>query len=250
MRQRFRRYALRFPVAYVKLGQEKACPTGTGWTEDLGERGACLKLPRALHLGWRLGLVIFSEPEVIEAEAVVVWVRAGGQRNFYDHGIEFVHLAPEYYASLLKALPQQKSVKPRMAQRFPIALPVSCRVGRIDPALLEGRTGDISRSGAMIYLPRPIPPRTRVELTLYAAEPDRIRGKVRWVASSSDDAGLFRHGVEFLRGLLAPDRFLNLFPGTHPDRTSDSDHRRNLASPRRSLIRSPVPDGGEPPQVN
>jgi hypothetical protein len=241
MRKRFHRYALRFPVAYLKLGQEEACPTGAGWTEDLGERGACLKLPCALHLGWRLGLVIFAEPEVVEAEAVVVWVRAGGQRNFYFHGVEFTHLTPAYYESLLKALPQEGSLQRRVTQRFPIKLP----------------TGNISRSGAMIFLPQRIPPRTRVELTLYASQPDRIRGRVRWVAHSSDDSGLIRHGIEFLRGPLAPQRFINLFPGTLSDRTPDSGspskphisqaipeplgRLRDPTSPRRSLIPRPAP---------
>jgi len=250
MAQRFRRYTLRFPVAYVKLGQEKVCPTGTGWTQDLGERGACLKLPCALHLGWRLGLVIFAEPEVIEAEAVVVWVRAGGQRNYYDHGVEFVHLSPDYYGSLLKILPQGRSVKPRMAQRFPIALPVSCRMGRTDAALLEGRTANVSRSGAMIFLPQRILPRTRVELTLYAHEPDRIRGRVRWVAASSDESGMFRHGIEFLRGYLAPQRFLNLFPSTGTDQAPGAGHPRHVASSGGPLIASSVPDRGKPPRLD
>lgn len=207
----------------MRLDQEKACPTGTGWTEDLGERGACLKLPCALHLGWRLGLVIFTEPEVVEAEAVVVWVRAGGQRNFYFHGVEFLHLTPAYYESLLKVLPQEKSLERRVTQRFPLELPVSCRVNRGSAPLLEGRSGNIGRAGAMIYLPQQIPSRTRVELTLYAPQPDRIRGRVRWAAVGPDDAGLIRHGIEFLRGPLAPQRFLNLFSGSSADQPPDAE---------------------------
>ena len=220
----------------MKLGQGEACPTGAGWTEDLGERGACLKLPCALHLGWRLGLVIFTEPEVVEAEAVVVWVRAGGQRSFYYHGVEFLHLTPAYYESLVKALPQKKSLQRRVAQRFPLALPVSCRVGRGESALLEGRTGNISRKGAMVFLPQRIPPRTRIELTLYAPQPDHIRGRVRWGAYASDDAGLIRHGIEFLRGPLAPHRFLNLFPDTQTHRTPDA------GSASGSRISEAIPD--------
>lgn len=226
----------------MKLGQEEACPTGVGWTEDLGERGACLKLPCALHLGWRLGLVIFAEPEVVEAEAVVVWVRAGGQRNFYYHGVEFLHLSPAYYQSLLKALPQKKPLQRRIARRFPIALRVSCRVGRVDATLLEGRTGNISRSGAMIFLPERISPRTRLELTLYAPQVDRIRGRVRWVAYSSDDSGLIRHGIEFLRGPLAPHRFLNLFPSALTNRTPDSEWPSG--EPISQAIPHPLPASG------
>lgn len=213
MRQRYLRHPVRVPVLYKKLNQEEPAPTGMGWTEDLGEHAACLKLPTTLHLGWTLGLVILAEPEVIEAEARVVWVRAGGQRHFYYHGVEFVRLSPAYYESLLKALPQDKPAQQRGTYRFPMTRPIECQVGGVHTPAIEGQTADVSRAGAMVFLPRRIPPRTRVEITLAAPHPDRIRGRVRWVADGDDNIGLVRHGIEFLGGPLPAQRFLRLFPG-------------------------------------
>lgn len=220
MRQRYLRHPVHVPVLYKKLDQEEPAPTGMGWTEDLGERAACLKLPTTLHLGWTLGLVIFAEPEVIEAEARVVWVRAGGQRHFYYHGVEFIRLSPAYYESLLKALPQDKPAQQRGTYRFPMTRPVECQVGGVHTPPMEGETADISRAGTMVFLPRRIPPRTRVEITLHAPRSDRLRGRVRWVADVDDDPGLIRHGIEFVGGLLPPQKFLHLFPDTRIDVTS------------------------------
>ena len=209
IRKRSRRHPVQVPVLYKRLDQEEPAQTGTGWTEDLGERGACLKLPSALHLGRRLGLVIFTEPDVVETEASVVWVRAGGQRTFYYHGVEFLHLAPTYYESLLKALPRKK--QRRAFHRFPLSLPVFCQVGRNQDPPLEGQIGYISRAGVMVFLPQQIPCRTKVEITAPPPSTERIRGRVRWVANLSEASGMFRHGIEFLRGPLAPQKFLSLF---------------------------------------
>ncbi|MFQ5656122.1 MAG: PilZ domain-containing protein [Candidatus Methylomirabilales bacterium] len=212
MRKRSRRYPVQVPVLYKRLDQEEPAQTGTGWTEDLGERGACLKLPTALHLGRRLGLVILTEPEVVEAEASVIWVRAGGQRTFYYHGVEFLHLAPPYYESLLRALPRKR---PRRAfHRFPLSLPVFCKVARDKNPALEGQIAYISRAGLMIFLPQQVPCRARIEITPQVSRTERIRGRVRWVANSRDASGMFRHGIEFVRGPLSPQRFFSLLSST------------------------------------
>jgi hypothetical protein len=214
MRHRYLRHPIHVPVLYKKLDQEEPVPTGMGWTEDLGEHAACLKLPTTLHLGWTLGLVIFAEPDVVEAEARIVWVRAGGQRKFYYHGVEFIRLSPAYYESLLRALPQGRSSQQRDTYRFPMTRPIECHIGGVHTPPMEGQTVDISRAGAMLFFPQRIPPRTRVDITLHGHRPDRIRGRVRWVADANDGPGLIRHGIEFLGGPLLPQRFLSLFPGT------------------------------------
>ncbi|MFQ5989148.1 MAG: PilZ domain-containing protein [Candidatus Methylomirabilales bacterium] len=230
MRQRSLRHSIQVPVLYKKLDRDERGSTGMGWTEDLGEQCACLKLPATLHLGGTLGLIIFAEPEVIEAEARVVWVRSGGQRHFYYHGVEFIRLSPTYYESLLRALHQERSSQQREMYRFPITRPISCQVGRSDSPPLEGQTADISRAGAMVFLPERVPAHTRVEIMLHAPHPDRIRGRVRWVADSDDHPSLIRHGIEFVRGPLAPQRFLNLFSVTLPEEHS-GDRLSTLSSP-------------------
>ena len=218
MKTRPRRFAIRLPVVYTRLDQEGArldqkgpAQTGTGWTEDLGERGACLKLSTALHLGWRLGLVIFADPDVVEAEANVIWVRAGGQRKFCYHGVEFVHVTPAYYEALLRVLPPKKSLQRRAFRRFPLTMPVLCQVARVNTPPMEGQIGDISRAGVMILLPQQVSPRTRVDITFYRPQAEQVRGKVRWVANSKDASGMFRHGIEFVRGPLSTQMFLSLF---------------------------------------
>ena len=219
MRQRFLRHTIQIPVLYKRLDQEEPAQTGTGWTEDLGEGGACLKLSTPLLMGCRLGLVIFAEPEVVEAEARVVWVRPGGQRTFYYHGVEFVQLSPPYYQSLLKILAQGKSGQYRAFQRFPLALPISCQPVSSDVPALEGKIGNISRGGALIFLPKQLLPRTKVEITLHVPNTERIRARVRWVSDSSNDSGLFSHGVEFVQGPLENHRFLSLFTDATDDKS-------------------------------
>ncbi|MFQ5882513.1 MAG: PilZ domain-containing protein [Candidatus Methylomirabilales bacterium] len=213
MRQSFLRYAIQAPVLYKRLDREEPSQTGIGWTEELGERGACLKLQTVLLAECRLGLVIFAEPEVVEAEARVLWVRPGGQRNLYYHGVEFLHLLPAYYQSLLKALPSEKSLQQQAFRRFVITLPLFCQIVRANTPPLEGKTGNISRGGVMISLPQQVPPRSKVKVALQAPQTEPIRGKVRWVGDSRDDSGLIRHGIEFLWGPLAPEMFLGIFSG-------------------------------------
>jgi c-di-GMP-binding flagellar brake protein YcgR len=219
MRQRFLRHTIQIPVLYKRLDQEEPAQTGTGWTEDLGEGGACLKLPTPLLMGCRLGLVLFAEQEVVEAEARVVWVRPGGQRTFYHHGVEFMQLSPPYYQSLLKVLAQGKSGQHRAFQRFPLALPISCHPTSSDLPPLEGKIGNISRGGALIFLPTQLLPRTKVEIALHVPNTQRIRARVRWASDSSDDSGLFSHGVEFVNGPLDNHRFLSLFTDATADKS-------------------------------
>lgn len=211
MRQRTQRQPIQFPVVYKRLDQPEPAQTGTGWTEDLGEGGACLKLRTPLLLGCRLGLVIFAEPEAVEVEARVAWVRPGGQRTYYMHGVEFHHIAPHYYQSLLKALATGKSLEQRTYHRFPLTLPISCQVASDDATPIEGQLRNISRGGAMIYLSEQLAPRTRIEITVSAPRMERILGKVRWVSDSGDDSDLYYHGIEFVDGPLETQRFLSLF---------------------------------------
>ena len=219
MRQRFVRHSVQIPLIYKRLDKAEPCQAGTGWVEDLGEGGARLKLPCPLLRGCHLGIVIFSEPEVVEVEARVVWVRAGGQRTFYYHGVEFIYISPPYYHSLLKALAQTKSSEQRTYRRFSLTPPVSCRVETVNGPSLEGQMRDISRGGALIALREQCLPHTEVEITLHTPRIDRMPGTVQWASDSADDAGLFPHGIEFLHELLEAHTFLSLFGSAHSEET-------------------------------
>lgn len=217
MGKRLSRTPIQFPIVFKRLDQREPAQTGTGWTEDLGEGGGCLKLPTPLLRGCHVGLVILSEPEVVEVEARVVWVRAGGQRAFYYHGVEFVHLTPIYYQSLLKALARNKSAEQRVFRRFPLTIPVSCRARKHHSPSLKGQFRDISRGGALIGLPQQLVLRSEVELTLQPPRKGRLPGKVQWAADSPDDSGLFPHGIEFVGGPLENHIFLSLFSEPPPE---------------------------------
>lgn len=211
MRRRFPRYAIQVPLLYRRLDQEEPASAGIGWTQDLSEGGACLELQTQLPVGSRLGLVIFANPETIEAETRVVWVRGVDQETFH-HGVEFLHLTPAHFQSLLKALPQEKSFR-EQAIRLPITLPVYCQAADTPP--LEGWTGDISRTGVMVFLPQELPCNTKVEITLQAAQGQlRLPGEVRWVDALKDGFGPIRHGIEFLERPIEAHRLLSLFLGT------------------------------------
>lgn len=211
MQRRFPRYAIQVPLLFRRLDQMEPAQAGIGWTQDLSEGGACLELRVQLPVGCRLGLVIFANPETIEAEMRVVWVRDVNQETFL-HGVEFLHLTPAYFESLLKALPQEKSLR-EQAIRLPITLPVYCQEADTPP--LEGWTGNISRTGVMVFLPQRLPYNTKVEITIQAAQGElRLSGQVRWVEASKDGFGPFRQGIEFLEGPIEPHRLLSLFLGT------------------------------------
>lgn len=211
MKRRFPRYAIQVPLLYKRLDQEAPVQAGIGWTRDLSEGGACLELQAELPVGGRVGLVIFANPQTFEAETRVVWVRRVDKEVFH-HGVEFLHLTPAHLESLLKALPQQKSFR-EQAIRLPITLPVHCRAA--DTPVLEGWTGDISRTGVMVFLPQQLPPNAKVEITLQAAQGQlRLHGQVRWSDTPRDGSGPIRHGIEFLQGPLEPHRLLSLFLGT------------------------------------
>lgn len=217
MGKRLSRTPIQFPVVFKRLDQSESAQPGTGWTEDLGEGGACLKLPTALLRGCHVGLVILSEPEVVEVEARVVWVRAGGQRAFYYHGVEFIQLTPTYYQSLLKALARSKSSEQRIFRRFPLTVPVSCKAQKPQSPSVEGQIRDISRGGALIALPQKLALRSEVELTLLPPRTWRLPARVQWAADSPDDSGLFPHGIEFLGGPLENHIFLALFSEPPPE---------------------------------
>ncbi|MGH7472897.1 MAG: PilZ domain-containing protein, partial [Candidatus Methylomirabilales bacterium] len=88
-----------------------------------------------------------------------------------------------------------------------------------DAPALEGKIGNISRGGALIFLPKPLLPRTKVEIALHVPHTDRIRARVRWASDSSDDSGMFSHGVEFVQGPLENHRFLSLFTDDTGDKS-------------------------------
>ncbi|MFQ5839423.1 MAG: PilZ domain-containing protein [Candidatus Methylomirabilales bacterium] len=213
MRQRFPRHPIQVPVLYRRLDLEDPAGADIGWSMDLSEGGARLDLRALVRVGSRLGLVLFTHPEAVEAEARVIWTR----KQDYDavhHGVEFLYLPSTHFTALLKAFPQEHSVRQR-AIRLPITLPAQCRAPCEGLPPLRGWTGDISRTGVLLFLPRQLPLNTEAEVTLEDARGKlRLPGRVRWVDGSRNGMGPIRHGIEFLQPPLESRRLLSLFLGT------------------------------------
>ncbi len=62
----------------------------------------------------------------------------------------------------------------------------------------------------MLVLAQRLSPHTTVEIALRDADVERLPGTVQWVDHLDDSSGRFRHGIEFIEGPLAPDRFSSL----------------------------------------
>ena len=104
--------------------------------------------------------------------------------------------------------------------RWPIELAVTCRPQDQDIPGVKGRTGNISRSGLLLWLPREFAPGTRLELTLNTENgPVLVDSTVVWIDSpvSRKPGEDIRHGAritsstwKFIQsiGLLRSERTL------------------------------------------
>ena len=82
--------------------------------------------------------------------------------------------------------------------RWPIELAVSCRPQDQDIPRVEGRTGNISRSGLLLWLPREFAPGSQLELTLDTESgPVLVSGTIVWIdpPASRRPGEDIRHGA-------------------------------------------------------
>lgn len=95
----------------------------------------------------------------------------------------------------------------RSHARFPIYLPARCRLSPPEGRALEmhGKTRNLSESGALLLLPRPLVPEVSLTVELDTqAGPAARPGQVRWIGGpeSTPMGGLLvPHGVAFERAL-------------------------------------------------
>lgn len=93
-----------------------------------------------------------------------------------------------------------RAVPPQPGIRWPLELAVMCQGKDPQGTPLEGRTGNISRSGLLLTLSQELPPGTALELTLHTAKgPATVEGAVVWVEppEKRKSAESVRHGVRF-----------------------------------------------------
>jgi hypothetical protein len=170
-----------------------------GWTFDLSEQGACVELaqryppPTSLHLSFQ------TDRNSIEVDGEVVWAGTPALPGGILHGVIFTGVAPDHRQSLQQLLPSMGPAG-STGVRLHLDLPVTCHLNGQTGVLLEGRTGDISREGLLIFLPQAIAQDTVLEVTLHTpVEPLTMPGKIVWVRSSENamPGEPIAHGFQF-----------------------------------------------------
>jgi hypothetical protein len=194
---RLTRYNIVLPLLCTTQTPSKS-GAQVGWTCNLGESGTCLALPKRLPLNQPLRLCFQTNGGPLKAEGRLVWV---GQSGFdlIRHGVAFTRIAPEHQRTLREVLLSQGHVRPA-GVRLSVALPVTCRSRGQAHLSVQGRVGDISRGGLLLYLPQVQPTGMELVVTLNTpAGPLALGGTVVWVeaAKRRPSRESIRHGLQF-----------------------------------------------------
>ncbi len=193
------RYLMRLPVVFrtVGTGAER---TGVGWTCDLSESGMSVELDERLRPDTRLTLRLHTDRGPLELPARVRWVgRPGGLDGGVLHGVGFGELPREERQALHNLL-LPLSMVPHADVRLPRTIALTCQCKEQPGTLLPGETGNLSRAGMLVYLPRALAPGTFVLLSLPTARGAiRVDGTITWVGlPETRPAGQrIPHGVRF-----------------------------------------------------
>jgi len=180
-RRRFPRFAIHLPLIYAP---QTPWPTslGAGWTRSLSEGGATVELSGRLRPRTPLRLLLKTGQAPIEVEALVVWT--GGrvpEGGGLVHGLAFTEIGPDQVVALREMFPGPSIIR-NAGVRIPLDAPVTCHPRNTDGPPLQGRTGNVSRGGLFIRLPRLLSPGTAMEVTLHASkEPLTLDASVVWV---------------------------------------------------------------------
>ncbi len=86
---------------HFTLNAPRPVESDMGWTHNLGEEGACVKLPNRLEEGSGLRLVFQTDQGPLELPAVVIWrsmIRQRGEGVL--HGVTFSELNPDQQQAL------------------------------------------------------------------------------------------------------------------------------------------------------
>ncbi len=180
-RRRFQRYPVQLPLLHMAVAPAPA-KIGVGWTRSLSEGGATVELAERLRSQSSLRLRLQTDRGAIEAEAQVIWI--GGRApegGGILHGLAFTRIAPEHFQTLCNSL-LPLAMRRHAGIRLPLDLAVTCQQTHPPGPPLHGRTVNVNRGGFLLCLPRLLPPRTRLEVTLHTAQARlTVEGAVVWV---------------------------------------------------------------------
>lgn len=227
-RRRFARYLIALPLLYKSRGPAPG-RVGVSWTRDLGEGGTCAELSEALPVGAPLTARLQMDRGLIEAEAHVVWVQdpvpaAGG----VQHGLAFDSIPPDQQRLLQEVL-VSRGESQRAAVRLPLDIAVTCREKGLAGAPIPGRTGNISRGGLLLCLPRVVPVETVLGLTLHTSYgPLTAEGAIVWVdpREPRTPEEPIRHGLRFTVLGWSTSLSLGLFLAEAPGQITRQEHGR------------------------
>jgi c-di-GMP-binding flagellar brake protein YcgR len=181
MQRRFTRFPIVLPVLH-RLQGPGAARTGVGWTRDLSGGGACVQLAEQLLPQVPLILRLQTDRGPIELESEVVWVgdppKAGGG---ILHGVVFTHIAPEQLRTLRELIISKGKVRNAGGVRLPLEVSITCQRKGQSGTPQQGRTGNLSKGGLLLFLPQSHPPGTTLEVTLNSpAGPLMAEGVIVW----------------------------------------------------------------------
>jgi hypothetical protein len=197
-RRRRPRFPVQIPLGYWK----EAAPQhlGAGWTYNLCEHGVGVELDGSLRPWLPLGVRLVTPYGLLDLRARVVWIGNLQLGGGTPHGLEFRLMAPpqreflEQYMQLLQG-------QVRLAGRFPLNLPAQCQVKSPPGPSLAGRTGNLSRGGALLYLPQAVPVGSVLGVTIRtAAGAATVDGVIVWVdpLEKRTPGVPIRHGMEYV----------------------------------------------------
>ncbi len=193
------RYPIQLPLLYWRKAGSRT-RVGAGWTRELGEGGFTAELADRFEVETLLRVRIQTDRGPIETEARIVWIGAStpaGAENYY--GLTFTHIAPEHHQAL-RDLILPLSMVAHAGMRLAMDLSVTCRPKDTGGSPLKGQTGEMSRGGMLLRLPRVIAPGTVLDLTLHSNNgPLALEGAVVWSHGPQDHRSgeLIDHGVRF-----------------------------------------------------
>ena len=196
--RRHTRYPIQVPVMH-RPGTPGVKP-GAGWTRDVSEGGMCIELADVLQPQMPVRLRLRIDRGAIEADGQVAWVgQASDKGGGTPHGITLTQMAPGHQKALADLVYRKGELLP-VQIRVPLKLSVLLRSkGRADTPL-EGWTGNLSRGGMLLQLPKAFEPATQVEFTLHTAQgPLTLNASVVWVdpPERRRPGEPIGHGVQF-----------------------------------------------------
>ncbi len=196
--RRYPRYRITLPIVHrsIPLGMN----IGTGWTLDLSEGGACVKLVGPLLPQTTLQLTLRPDHGRLEVKARVAWTGVPDSiEGCTPHGLAFTQLTADQTQALRDLILSKDQVR-QAAVRLPLALPVTFRrKGHSGPSLY-GRTGEIGRGGLLLRLLQAFPPGMALEVTLHTRKgPLTAEGTIAWIAPPERrrPGELISHGLRF-----------------------------------------------------